>query len=67
MDVHGFIALLTEESLQEIVIFDLTSGEEKYTGTADEIPSEYEYCDICSIDSLISETRTITINIELGE
>ena len=67
MQVRNLIELFIEESLQEICIFDLSSGKEVYKGMADEIPSEYEYCDICSIDTITRETQVITLNIDLGE
>lgn len=67
MQVRDFIDLLIEESLQEICIFDITSGNDVFNGKADKIPSKYEDCDICSIDSLTSATKVITINVDLGD
>ena len=42
MQVRDFIDLLIEESLQEICIFDITSGNDVFNGKADKIPSKYE-------------------------
>ena len=65
MTVDELTSIFTETSDQEIVLFDLNSGEELYKGTADDVPYQYLYCE--SIDTLFTETKTITINIDLSE
>lgn len=67
MTVDELTSIFTETSDQEIIIFDLDSGEELYKGTADDVPYQYLYCEVQSIDTLFTETKTITINIDLSE
>ena len=67
MTVDDLTSIFTETSDQEIVLFDLNSGEELYNGTADDVPYQYLYCEVQSIDTLFTETKTITINIDLSE
>ena len=38
MTVDELTSIFTETSDQEIVLFDLNSGEELYKGTADDVP-----------------------------
>ena len=63
MTVDELTSIFTETS----DLFDLNSGEELYKGTADDVPYQYLYCEVQSIDTLFTETKTITINIDLSE
>ena len=66
MTVDELTSIFTEASDQEIIIFDLDSGEELYKGMADDVPYQYLYYEVQSIDTLFTETKTITINIDLS-
>lgn len=67
MTVDELTSIFTETTDQEIVLFDLNSGEELYKGMADDVPYQYLYGEVQSIDTLFTETKTITINIDLSE
>ena len=49
MTVYDFIYLLVDDSM-ELSIYDNNSGEDLWTGSACDVPDEYENYDIDAID-----------------
>ena len=49
--------------MQEVAIFDLNASKEIYRGTRDEMPSDVQDMELCSIDNL-DGSNVLTINVE---
>lgn len=66
LTVNDFLDLFTEPDMQEVAIYDLNDkvGEEIYRGTRDEMPSDIQDLEICSVDFLDTPTKVITINVD---
>lgn len=61
--VYDFLDIFTESGMQEVAIFDVTSGEEIARGTRDELPSDVQNMEIMSIDNL-DGSNVLTLNVE---
>lgn len=61
--VYDFLDIFTESDMQEVAIFDLTSGEEIARGTRDELPPHVQDMEIMSIDNL-DGSKVLTLNVE---
>lgn len=61
--VYDFLDIFTESDMQEVAIFDLTSGEEIARGTRDELPSDVQDMEIMSVDCL-DGSKVLTLNVE---
>jgi hypothetical protein len=62
--VYYFLDMFAESDMQEVAIFDLNKGEEIYRGTRDEMPSDIQDLEVCSIDTLHEPTKVLTLNVE---
>ena len=62
--VYDFLDIFCDPDQQEVAIYDLHKGEEIYRGTRDEMPSEIQDLEICSIDTLHEATKVLTLNVE---
>jgi hypothetical protein len=65
MQLYSLLSLFTDTSVQRIVLCDLKDcgAENIFEGTIDDLFSEYENLEVCSIDPL-DETGILTINID---
>lgn len=62
--VYDFLDHFCDPDMQEVAIFDLNKGEEIYRGTRDEMPSDIQDLEVCSIDTLHEPTKVLTLNVE---
>ena len=65
--VYDFVMLLTADSLQKIILWDIDTEENVFEGFADEIPAEFTESEIYSIDCIEPGSETITLNIHVEE
>lgn len=63
MTVRDLLDLFVCAEDINVVIFDCADENDVYNGPGDEIPSRYEYAEICGIDNP-SEPDSITINVD---
>lgn len=63
MDIQDFKFLLTESGLCNVHIFSLEKGEDIFCGNFDDIPKEFLYKEISSIDVPTSPYE-LTINVD---
>ena len=66
MDIYEFVSLLTDDSAT-IAVFDFTTEEEIFCGTARDAQFEdFSDCEIMSIDIIPSDSRGVSVilNIE---
>lgn len=64
LTVYDFLDMFADPDDQQVAIFDLNKGEEIYRGTRDEMPSDIQDLEICSIDTLHEATQVLTLNVE---
>ena len=64
MTVYDFVYLLVDDIT--LTIYDNNSGENLWTGDSSELPDEYEYCEIDSIDPP-EEKWHMTVSISYEE
>ena len=64
LTVNDFLDMFADPDDQQVAIFDLNKGEEIYRGTRDEMPSDIQDLEICSIDTLHEATQVLTLNVE---
>ena len=64
--VNDFLDLFCEPDKQEVAIYDLNDNvsEEIYRGTLDDMPTDIQNLEICSIDTIYDATKVITINVD---
>lgn len=62
--VYDFLDHFCDADSQQVAIFDLKKGEEIYRGTRDEMPSDIQDLEVCSIDTLYEPTTVLTLNVE---
>ena len=67
--VHDICNLFTESALQKIGIFDLNSSKEVFSGTYDDMPNDYNYLEVQSIDltGQYGSGDAIVFNVEVDE
>ena len=61
--VYDFLDIFADSDMQEVAIFDVTSGDVIARGTRDELPSYVQDMEIMSIDNL-DGTKVLTLNVE---
>lgn len=64
LTVNDFLDMFADPDDQQVAIFDLTNGKEIYRGTRDEMPSDIQDLEVCSIDTLHEPTQVLTLNVE---
>ena len=64
MTIEELIYVMADPSFFNLEIWGLESGIALYTGPADEVPEEFEYETIASIDSP-TKADWLTINVDL--
>ena len=69
MTIYDFGHYIPDCSVQKVEVYDLANGvcETVFTGYMDEIPDEYLYLDICSIDNVDGSVDFIGINIDTSD
>lgn len=67
MTLRELFEMFIDERSQEIAIYDLTQEKVVWTGQEDDIPEEYEWAEISSIDNLEKGTDILTVNIDISE
>ena len=64
MVLINLVELFTED-VQKVELFNIRNDKVVYQGMVCDIPIEYDYCTVETIDTLHSATNIITINISL--
>lgn len=63
MTVQEFVGLCVEDSLLEVTLYDMTTGENVWSGHGDDVANcEYANYEVMSFD--LPEEAAITLNIE---
>lgn len=65
MTVYDFIDLCVEPSFLKLTIYDANTGDDVFTGAADELPMEYEDLTVESFD--VPTDGHITLNVWIDE
>lgn len=63
MNIDDVLHLFMDGDLQYCNIYDFANDEVVFSGYGYEIPEEYLYCDVCSIDNITEAERELTFNI----
>ena len=63
MTVVEFMYLFIEESKQKMILFDTERGENVFEGYFADLPEDYFLRYVSSIDNILPDSDTITINI----
>lgn len=66
LTIYDLTILFIDSDMQEISIYDITSGDVVWKGTLEDVPDEYLYEEITSIDNL-DNSSVLGLNIELEE
>lgn len=66
MTISELMEMFIEPYEQHITLFDVEKGNVFYSGTYEELPEEYQYLEIASIDNLY-ETSVLALNVILDE
>lgn len=65
MTIRDLLEMFIDENMQEFSIYDNEKEKVVFTGYLDDIPEEYEYAEITSIDNLIVGTDILTVNVDM--
>lgn len=63
MDVFAFLDMCIDTSLLTVTIYDVAVGENVYSGSAEEIPEEFQTAEVCSWD-VPTKVGEVTLNID---
>lgn len=65
MTINELLYACVDASLLKLTIYDLESGEDVWSGDADEVPGEYEYLEIESWD-VPNKGGELTVNVTIN-
>lgn len=63
MTVRELVSFFIDENNQRFVIYDVDEGEEVFEGYGNDIPDELLICYVSSVDNILHDSATVTINI----
>lgn len=64
MTVRDLIEMFIDDNCQEFSIYDNSAEEVTFTGYLEDLPEEYEYAEVTSIDNLSKGTDVLTVNVD---
>ena len=68
MLVNELLAMFVDENFQEIKIYDLLKEKEIYNGRAVDMPSEYGFLEISTIDNIGQYFgKDLVVNVEMED
>ena len=67
MTIRDILDLFIDESCVFVRIYDLRLGEQVFEGYGRDVPEQYEYCEISTIDNPEKNEEGICFNIETTE
>ena len=65
MTVRDLIEMFIDDNCQEFSIYDNSAEEVTFTGYLEDLPEEYEYAEVTSIDNLSKGTDVLTVNVDI--